>query len=239
MQGFAVLCVTTPPSGRRGRNGRDWLGCQPAPGLISAPCTPPRDWRGTALAADPRFRAAAALPGLRRGDRGAAPLLPRLLVGARPSSASPAARAARCRSTMATGADALCGRCLAEPPAFDRLRAAVAYGEISRKVALKLKYGGRPGVAETMARFMARHLDAGDGDAAGAGAAAPLADLAARLQPVGADRRRARPADRARGAARPDRAGQGDAAAARHGAARARRGGARRLPGRPRAARRS
>ena len=62
-----------------------------------------------------------------------------------------------------TGADVECGRCLAEPPAFDRLRAAVAYGEISRKVALKLKYGGRPGVAETMARFMARHLDA-DGD---------------------------------------------------------------------------
>jgi ComF family protein len=51
-----------------------------------------------------------------------------------------------------------CGRCLASPPAFDRLRAAVAYGEISRQVALKLKYGGRPGIAETMARFMARHL---------------------------------------------------------------------------------
>ena len=31
------------------------------------------------------------------------------------------------------------------------------------QVALKLKYGGRPGVAETMARFMARHLDAGRG----------------------------------------------------------------------------
>ena len=43
--------------------------------------------------------------------------------------------------------------------AYDRLRAAVAYGEIARAVALKLKYGGRPGVAETMARFMARHLD--------------------------------------------------------------------------------
>jgi ComF family protein len=62
-----------------------------------------------------------------------------------------------------TGAGAECGRCLAEPPAFDRLRAAVAYGEISRHVALKLKYGGRPGIAETMARFMARHLDASAG----------------------------------------------------------------------------
>jgi ComF family protein len=60
------------------------------------------------------------------------------------------------------GVEALCGRCLAEPPAYDRLRAAVAYGEIARMVALKLKYGGRPGVAETMARFMERHLDATD-----------------------------------------------------------------------------
>jgi len=59
-----------------------------------------------------------------------------------------------------SGAEVECGRCLAEPPAYDRLRAAVAYGEISRRVALKLKYGGRPGVAETIARLMARHLDA-------------------------------------------------------------------------------
>jgi len=57
------------------------------------------------------------------------------------------------------GAAVECGRCIAEPPAYDRLRAAVAYGEVSRKVALKLKYGGRPGVAETIARFMERHLD--------------------------------------------------------------------------------
>ena len=55
--------------------------------------------------------------------------------------------------------DALCAGCLASPPRFDWLRAAVAYGDIPRKVALKLKYGGRPGVAETMARFMGRHLD--------------------------------------------------------------------------------
>ena len=58
------------------------------------------------------------------------------------------------------GADAACGACLAHPPAFDRMRAAVAYGDIPRRVALKLKYGGRPGVAETIARFVGRHLDA-------------------------------------------------------------------------------
>jgi ComF family protein len=58
------------------------------------------------------------------------------------------------------GAEILCGRCMAEPPAYDRLRAAVAYGDMARAVALKLKYGGRPSVAETMARFIERHLDA-------------------------------------------------------------------------------
>ena len=57
-----------------------------------------------------------------------------------------------------SGPDVLCGACLAQPPGFDRLRAAVVYGEISRKVALKLKYGGRPGVAETIARFMGRQV---------------------------------------------------------------------------------
>jgi ComF family protein len=38
------------------------------------------------------------------------------------------------------------------------LRAAVAYGEVARKVALKLKYSGRPAVAKTLAHFMQRHL---------------------------------------------------------------------------------
>ncbi len=58
------------------------------------------------------------------------------------------------------GEGALCGGCMKRPPRFDRMRAAVAYGEIARKVVLRLKYGGRPGVAETVARFMARHVDA-------------------------------------------------------------------------------
>ena len=61
------------------------------------------------------------------------------------------------------GEEASCGRCLADPPRFDRLRAAVAYGEVARKVALKLKYSGRPGVAGTLARFMARHIAPAEG----------------------------------------------------------------------------
>jgi ComF family protein len=68
---------------------------------------------------------------------------------------------ARCGLPFAFGddAEALCGRCLAEPPPFERLRAAVAYGEVPGKVALRLKYSGRPGVAATLAHFMLRHLD--------------------------------------------------------------------------------
>ena len=67
----------------------------------------------------------------------------------------------RCAQTFdyQSGAEPLCGGCLAEPPAFDRLRAAVVYDEIPRRVALKLKYGGRPGVAVTIGRFLERHLD--------------------------------------------------------------------------------
>jgi len=56
------------------------------------------------------------------------------------------------------GAEAECGACLREPPRFDRLRAAVAYGDTAKAVALKLKYSGRPGVAETLARFMERPI---------------------------------------------------------------------------------
>jgi ComF family protein len=59
-----------------------------------------------------------------------------------------------------SGDGAECGACLSNPPAYDRLRAAVAYGETARTVALKLKYSGRPGVAETLANFMQRHVAA-------------------------------------------------------------------------------
>jgi len=52
--------------------------------------------------------------------------------------------------------EARCGACLADPPPFDRARAAVAYGPIARALALKLKYGRRPGIALTMARPMLR-----------------------------------------------------------------------------------
>ena len=58
------------------------------------------------------------------------------------------------------GEGAECGACIADPPPFDRLRAAVAYGEVARTLALKLKYAGRPAVAATLAHFMRRHMPA-------------------------------------------------------------------------------
>lgn len=54
---------------------------------------------------------------------------------------------------------ALCGACLADPPAFDTMRAAVRYGDIARTIALRLKYGGRIGLARLIARSMQRHMD--------------------------------------------------------------------------------
>lgn len=61
------------------------------------------------------------------------------------------------------GAGALCGACHADPPPIDAMRAAVAYGAIARALALKLKYGRRPGIARTMAAQMRRHM-ARDGE---------------------------------------------------------------------------
>lgn len=70
---------------------------------------------------------------------------------------------ARCGIRIAGGGSgALCGGCLADPPAVDGARAAVAYGPIARHVVMRLKYGGRPGHAETIARLMARLVDDAD-----------------------------------------------------------------------------
>ena len=56
------------------------------------------------------------------------------------------------------GPDAHCAACIADPPRHAGVRAAVAYGDVARTVALRLKYGGRTAFAETVARQMARLL---------------------------------------------------------------------------------
>lgn len=52
-----------------------------------------------------------------------------------------------------------CGACLADPPIIARTRAAVAYGDIARSLAIRLKYGRKVALARTMARFMAPLID--------------------------------------------------------------------------------
>ena len=58
-----------------------------------------------------------------------------------------------------------CAACLARPPRIARIRAAVAYDELARSVAIRLKYGRKVALARTMARFMAPLVDPGDGRA--------------------------------------------------------------------------
>lgn len=54
-----------------------------------------------------------------------------------------------------------CAVCLARPPRIARTRAAVAYDEVSRSLALRLKYGRKIAVAKTMARYMTPLIEAG------------------------------------------------------------------------------
>ena len=54
------------------------------------------------------------------------------------------------------GAGALCGSCLASPPAFARARAALRYDEASRGLILALKHGDRTDTAPALAGWMAQ-----------------------------------------------------------------------------------
>lgn len=62
------------------------------------------------------------------------------------------------------GEGALCGECLADPPAHDGVRAAVSYGDVARGVAIKLKHGRRIALAKVVAGHLRRHLE-GEADA--------------------------------------------------------------------------
>lgn len=54
------------------------------------------------------------------------------------------------------GDTAQCAACIADPPRHDGVFAPVAYGDIARTLALRLKYGGRMAYADTVARQMRR-----------------------------------------------------------------------------------
>lgn len=56
---------------------------------------------------------------------------------------------------IAVDTDQECGACLADPPAYDRARAALEYGDISRDLVLALKYQGRRDSLDLLASWMA------------------------------------------------------------------------------------
>jgi ComF family protein len=58
-----------------------------------------------------------------------------------------------------------CAVCLARPPRIARTRAAVAYDELTRSLAIRLKYGRKVAIARTMARYMAPLIGEANGDA--------------------------------------------------------------------------
>ena len=55
-----------------------------------------------------------------------------------------------------------CAVCLSRPPRIARSRAAVAYSDLTRDLAIRLKYGRKVAIARTMARYMAPLVN-GDG----------------------------------------------------------------------------
>lgn len=55
-----------------------------------------------------------------------------------------------------------CGVCLAAEPRIARTRAAVAYDDLSRSLAIRLKYGRKVAIARTMARYMAPLVERSD-----------------------------------------------------------------------------
>ncbi len=50
-----------------------------------------------------------------------------------------------------------CGPCLASPPIHDGVMAAVIYGTAAKSIILKFKYGTKPGLARTIAKYLLRH----------------------------------------------------------------------------------
>jgi ComF family protein len=54
------------------------------------------------------------------------------------------------------GAGAVCGSCAAAPPAFDRARAAMRYGDVSRRLVVGFKHGDRTHAAPAFGRWLAR-----------------------------------------------------------------------------------
>jgi ComF family protein len=69
------------------------------------------------------------------------------------------ARHCRCCGTPLPNVSAdepICGRCLDEPPVFERARSALRYDGVARRLVLRFKHGDRTDGAATFAKWMAR-----------------------------------------------------------------------------------
>lgn len=66
---------------------------------------------------------------------------------------------ATCGLPLPVTDSSICAACLARPPRIARTRAAVVYDELSRSLAIRLKYGRKVAIARTMARYMAPLVD--------------------------------------------------------------------------------
>lgn len=53
----------------------------------------------------------------------------------------------------------LCAPCLTKPPIFDGLKAVVVYDDLSRQIVLKLKHGGKIGLAGLIAQYLKKNID--------------------------------------------------------------------------------
>ncbi|MFN3820149.1 ComF family protein [Blastomonas sp.] len=73
---------------------------------------------------------------------------------------------ASCGKPFADGRDddLVCAECLAKPPQHDGIKAAVLYDDLSRSIVLRLKHGGKIGLARLVARHLERHLPADGSD---------------------------------------------------------------------------
>jgi len=60
--------------------------------------------------------------------------------------------------------DLVCAECLARPPLHDGIKAAVLYDDLSRSIVLRLKHGGKIGLARLVAKHLERHLPADGSD---------------------------------------------------------------------------
>lgn len=68
---------------------------------------------------------------------------------------------AHCSRPLGTSDGLTCANCMAAPPDYDAVIAAVAYGDIAKRVALRLKYARRPGLARTIATVLGDRLPQG------------------------------------------------------------------------------